>query len=1368
MSKYSIRKPLTVFVAALAIVILGVVAFLKMTPDLFPNMDFPYVVIMTTYPGASPETIEEEVSKPLEQSMSTLDHIESVTSTSSENVSVVMLEFEDDVNMDTIGVDIQQNISSLSGSWNDTVGTPYVLKINPSLLPVEVAAVSMDGMDSVELSDFIEETILPNLEGVTGVARISTIGSIERQLNVFISEEKIAEVNDRLSSSVTQKLDDAVAELEETRAELEDAQEQLDDAQSQLDSGTSSLATQTAETEATLNQKQVEALKARMELQQQIVTLTETRTQLSTTLEMVEPMLDTITALESREAELKATIESLTASSDEITETETALQELKDRLAELEASAGGTESDTESGTESDTESGIEGSDEPAAPDEITDTTEDITQTEEYINTVASIANLEARLAELKAAGATAPAELAAAEAELAAVQAQLAALDASLEAQNMSRDGLSDTVAEMHAGLDQADAGLASLNDALQQLDDGTIQISEAMATVSSAKSSGLVQLADAAAQIAVNSAALDSAMEQVDSGLDQLEDSRSDALAAADISGKITMENITAILAAQNFSMPAGYVTDDDVSYMVSVGDELGDVDELENLLLFDTGEDGIGPVYLKDVADIFITDNSASTYARLDGENGLILSFEKQSNAATADVTDALSERFSTLEDNYDGLHFVSLMDQGDYIHIIVDSILESLLTGSLFAIIVLFLFLRDIRPTFITLVSIPLSVVFAIVLMYFSGVSLNMISLSGLAVAVGMLVDNSIVVIENIYRLRAKGATALQAAFAGTKQVAGAITSSTLTTVCVFLPIVFVEGITRQLFTDLALTMGYALMASLLVALTLVPAMARGMLKNDRRSKRLNAADPYDTRFYRAYRRSIKWALNHKWIVLSLSLVLLIGSAAIALSRGFSFMPDMDSNTVIVSMSMPEDISREDAADTADEVLSRIATIDSIENIGAMMGGTSLLSTGGDYDVTVYVTLPEGTSGKAVGQEILRLCSDVNCDLSCDSQLISMSMLTGSGVSLMVYGNDMEDLQTAAETIADALEQVDVLENVDSGLEDAQRAIHVRVDRNAAMEKGYTVAQLYMQISTALTDSVTAMSMELDDITADVLVENGESLTLEQLEELSFEYTDADGKTQHFTLQDVAEIEDTVSLSSIQRSGQRRYISVTASVRDGQNVTLATDEAKAAVADLRLPDGITCEFSGENETIMEAVEQLLLMLLLGMVLVYFIMVAQFQSLKNPFIVMFTIPLAFTGGFLALILCGMDVSVISLIGFVMLTGIIVNNGIVLVDYVNQLRAAGMERREALVETGVTRLRPILMTSLTTILGLIIMALGQDVGTALMQPIAVVCIGGLLYATLMTLYVVPCIYDMMNKKPVAIVADEDMEYTEL
>jgi multidrug efflux pump subunit AcrB len=306
---------------------------------------------------------------------------------------------------------------------------------------------------------------------------------------------------------------------------------------------------------------------------------------------------------------------------------------------------------------------------------------------------------------------------------------------------------------------------------------------------------------------------------------------------------------------------------------------------------------------------------------------------------------------------------------------------------------------------------------------------------------------------------------------------------------------------------------------------------------------------------------------------------------------------------------------------------------------------------------------------------------------------------------------------------------------------------------------------VAQIYMELATALTDSSTVMTMDMGDVTADVVVETDNTLTRDDLAAYTFEYTNADGDTDSFRLDDVATLEDTVSLTSIRRENQRRYLSVSASIDDGYNVTLVTNQAQKAVAALELPAGVSYEFSGENETIMEALEQLVLMLLLGILLVYFIMVAQFQSLKSPFIVMFTIPLAFTGGFLALLICGMDVSVISLIGFVMLTGIIVNNGIVLVDYVNQLRAEGMERRPALVEAGVTRLRPILMTSLTTILGLIVMALGQDVGTAMMQPVAVVCIGGLLYATLMTLFVIPCIYDILNKKALTVVTDEDMDF---
>ena len=1356
MSKFSVRKPLTIFVAALAVIILGVVAFLRMTPDLLPNMDFPYVVIVTSYPGASPENVEEEVTKPLEQSMATLEHIKNITSSSSENVSVLVLEFEESVNLDTIGVDIQQNILSISGRWSEAVGTPFVLKINPSLLPVEIASVSMDDMDTIALSDFVDDTLLPKLDGVPGVARISAIGSVTRQVHVVIVQDMIDAVNDRLAESVNRRMDDAAAELEETKAELEDAQAKLDDAQEHLDSGKSALVSQTASAETTISQQTIAALDGRMELQEQLVALQNTISQLETTLTIIRPIYGSLQELENRQTDLESRIAAIEDAAARLTQADADLQVYLDRIAELEAAKEAYEPQyDEEGQEID-------------PPDYDAQIAEIYASEGYLNALQNVTAIESELSDLGSSRYTAEIDVAAAQAELSGVEAELSVIDATLASLDMSREGLSDTISEMESGLTKAESGASALQDALDKLDAGTIQLSEAMGVLSQAKSEGLLQIAEAAAQLVTNAAALDSAMAQVDSGLESIEDSRENALASADISDSISMNTVASILAAQDFTMPAGYVDTDGVSYMVSVGDRIADIRELENLLLFDTGEDAIGPVYLSDVAVVFVTDNADETYARLDGENSLMLVFEKQSNSTTADVTDALGKRFSELEDSYPGLRFVPLMDQGEYIAMIVRSILQSLLYGAVFAILVLLLFLRDLRPTFITLVAIPISLVFAVVLMYFTGVTLNMISLSGLAVSVGMLVDNSIVVIENIYRLRSKGATAVQAAVAGTKQVAGAITSSTLTTVCVFLPIVFVEGITRQMFTDLALTMGFSLMASLLVALTLVPAMSRGMLKNARPSRKRSAHEAGEGPFVRGYRNALSWSLRRKWIVLPLALLMLGGSTYYAIARGFSFMPQLDMNTVNVTLRMPEDATREQAVETADEALSRMAGVDHVETIGAMMGGTSLLNTGGNsYDVTAYITLEEGESGAAAGREIQTLCADLDCAVEYDSQLMDMSYITGKGVTVNVYGTDMEALQSAAKTVADALSVVPGLHDADDGLNNAAPALHIRIDKNAAMSRGYTVAQMYGEIAALLTDSTTALRLDLDGITADVLVETDDSATRSQLMSLIFRHTDAEGNPDDFFLRDVARAEETVSLASISRDNQRRYVSVTAAVDEGRSVSLVTADAQAAVAKTQLPAGVTYEFSGENETTMEAVRQLGLMLLLGVILVYFIMVAQFQSLKSPFIVMFTIPLAFTGGFLALLLCRMEVSVVSLIGFVMLTGIIVNNGIVLVDYVNQLRADGMERRAALVEAGAVRLRPILMTSLTTILGLVIMALGRDVGTALMQPVAVVCIGGLLYATLMTLFVVPCIYDMLNRKDIEVITDEDMRFDE-
>lgn len=1286
MPKFSVKKPLTVFVAVLAVVILGVVAYLRMTPDLLPNMDFPYAIVVTTAPGESPEAVEEKITRPMEQSMATLERIKSVTSTSRNSVSMVVLEFEDGTNMDTVGVDMQQKISVLSSQWDGAIGTPYVLKINPSVLPVEIAAVSYRGKDIHELSEFVTGTLTQKLEGVAGVASVGVSGVVETQAHVILSQEKMDDLQVRLMGAAEEKMDEARRQLQAARGEITAAQSALSEAPQALIGGAVESALGTVHTSLrTLHQQQAA-------LQQQL-------TQLA-------PLVQELGRVEAELLTVQAELDAL-----EPFDTDAANAQ-RAALQEREA--------------------------------------------------ALIALREEKAAALRAMGT-----------EPETADETLDSLRQTLQKLTERIDALAEDETVEQLGRQVTDGVISGL-DALTQLSAGTVQIQQALA--------------------------------QIDQGLAELESYRTQLAGQVDVSSMLSISTISALLSAQNFTMPAGYVQDNDgVSYMVSVGDTFSAREQLENLLLFDMGIAGVAPIRLRDVADVAVIDNADKVYTKINGENGVSVTFTKQSNYATAAVSKNIAARFAQLEREYDGLHFEKLMDQGDYIYLIVETILSSLLWGALFAVIVLFLFLRDWRPTVITLLSIPVSVIFAVVLMYFSGVTINMISLSGLAVSVGMLVDNSVVVIENVYRLRAKGATVVQAAVSGAQQVLGAITASTLTTVAVFLPIVFVEGITKQLFTDLALTMTYSLLASLLVALTLVPAMASGLLRTVAPHRSLLLE-----RIYPRYRQALRWALSHKAAVLGGAAALLVITGAAAVSRGFAFMPEVDMNNVSITVTMPEDCDLEQAKALADEVVRRAMTVENVETVGAVMtSGSSMASmrmmSGGsdDNDVSIYITLPEGSFGMEAGRKIEALCADMPCQVEA-AAVMSFDMLTGTGVTLQLFGDEMESLQSAARTLAQTIEGVEGVESVSDGLEDAAPTLRVTVDRTAAMEKGMTVAQIYMQVAAALSTSVNGTDMTLDDVDMGVVIESDANtrLTRETLLDLmispasssasagawsaamggmsglsgmsdmanlsgmsglSGEGTGQSGG-ESFRLGEVATVSQSVSLQTIARDQQRRYVSVSAQVAEGYNVTKVSEAVQRAAAGVTLPESVAVVYDGENEAIMEAIGQMLLMLGLGVVLVYFIMVAQFQSLKSPFIVMFTIPLAFTGGFLALLIAGIEVSVISLIGFVMLVGIIVNNGIVLVDYINQLRLAGTERREAIVEAGVTRMRPILMTSLTTILGLIVMALARNAGTALMQPVALVCIGGLLYATLMTLFVVPCIYDAMNRKELRKVEEAELK----
>ncbi len=877
-----------------------------------------------------------------------------------------------------------------------------------------------------------------------------------------------------------------------------------------------------------------------------------------------------------------------------------------------------------------------------------------------------------------------------------------------------------------------------SLNAGLEQAKQGYEALTSGQMTASS-------KLAAAQAQILLGQS-------KIDEGIEEFKAARENAVEQADLKNIITESMISGILTANNFSMPAGYLEDTTGKYLVKVGDVYGSTEELGNTLLFHT--EATGEVRVRDVADVAVQNTSDGTYAKVNGADGIVLSFQKQSTASTADVAHRIADTIETLQAGKSGLRITPLMNQGDYIDMIVGSVLENLLFGGALAILVLLLFLRDWRPTVVIACSIPISLMFAVTLMYFSNITLNIISLSGLALGVGMLVDNSIVVIENIYRMRSQGVPVKKAAVEGAKQVAAAIAASTLTTICVFLPIVFTQGISRQLFTDMGLTIAYSLSASLIVALTLVPAMSATTLRTVSEKKH-----GLFEKFVNGYEKVLRWSLDHKKTVL-LGAVGLLAVAVLGVTvMGTAFIPEMNSEQMSATLSLREEEEGVDLYALSDQVSDAILGIDGVEYVGAMDGGSSMLGMGGGSgSISYYILLSEGrrASNKEIEREIYARTADLAGEVSVQSSTMNMSMLSGSGVELVLKCNDLDVLAEESEKIAEILRTVEGLADVKTGYEGADVELRVTVDKDAAMRYSLTVAQIYSEIASALVEETDSTTVTAGDTDYPVVIirHNPQNLTAATLGDFKMTVTNTDKEEEEIRLSDIATISQEQAVGTVRRDNQARYNTVTAAVADGYNIGLVSRELEKALESYTPPAGCTLEEQGENETINSALGDLVQMVLLAIVFIYLIMVAQFQSLLSPFIVLFTIPLAFTGGLLLLWICGMELSVISMLGFLVLAGVVVNNGIVFVDYTNQLREEGMKKREALIETGRARVRPILMTALTTILAMSTMALGIGSGAEMTQPMAVVTIGGLTYATLLTLIVVPVVYDLLHRRP--------------
>ena len=1300
MSKISVKKPFTVLVMIIIMIVLGTVSIIRMQMDLLPHISLPYVLVITTYPGESPESVEATISKPLEQALGTISGVKNIYSMSYENYGIVELEFANGTSLDNVMVKIYTQIDTVRATWPDGVGIPSIMELSTDMLANQYLAVSYEGMDIEQLSRFAEETVVPAFERQDGVASVSASGLIEKSVQIELDQDKVDILNEKIYAYAEEQLDDALADIMENQSSLDDARDQLIDSQNELN-----------QSQADLNQSLQELTDSYAELIQSQYDLVDS----------IEEIDDSRRELDDKKAELETKKNELYSA---LAQAEDALRKRDELNSQLQAAQ------------------------------------------------VALATVQAQLDQMPA-GAPGYAELAARAAEAEAVVAQLQAGITAIES-GLAQGGINSWAdlekAKMEAA-SQFGAAMAQLSVAQQQLEMAREQAEGGQDQINSAYEQimdGYDQIADGQQQIYDGQQQINDgwqtyydSVEQFNDGLAQYEVQREEALKKANSDELLTLQTLSQLIYAQNFDMPVGYIDDkDDNSWLLKIGNEFDSVEEMENTPLVVI--DGVGTVFLKDVANITVIDNSSTTFTKLDTNDGVILSVFKSSEAGSNDVARVCIAEMNRLEEKYPGLDITVMMDQGAYITMILSVVVQNMLIGAGLAILILALFLKDVLPTIVVAISIPLSVLTALVAMYFSGVSLNMMSLFGMSLGIGMLVDNSIVVMENIYRLRGRGIEAPRASVQGANQVFGAVAASTLTTICVFFPMVYTEGLIRELMMPLALTIIYTLLSSLLISMTVVPAACSTLLKKTK---------PKSHKVFDAvlefYGKILGFCLKVKIVPLALSIGLLAFSVMIALSTGIVMIPSASSSQIQGSVSFDEEMTREDCYAQMNQLIEKLTVIEGIDSVCVMSGDADMtLVSGSTSDsFTSFSIMVLCENDEAGAEEVARITDQMykaaegmSGTLTVSSGMDAMDQLLGSGLSIDIFGEDINELTRISNDIMGIIGTVPGYSNISNGNEDAKQILHMYIDRDAAINDGLTVAQIYQAIYGKMTTSSVVTSVTLAGETLDVeIVTDLNPVNAENIMDYTFTIDDEDEDGNAITrdepLSEYATLVTEDGQNEINRLNMSYYITVTADVEDGYNNALLTRQLTPLLDAYQLPSGYTMDLGGESETTTQMIQQMALVMALALILVYLIMVAQFQSLLSPFIILFTVPLAFTGGFLGLRFMGEPVSMMALMGFLVLMGTVVNNGIVYIDYTNQLRKGGLERREALIVAGKTRMRPILMTAMTTILAECSLCIGDSLSSQLGKGMGIVIIGGLAYATLMTLFIVPVIYDILFKK---------------
>lgn len=1285
MEKFSVKKPFTILVAVIMVLLLGFVSITSLQTNLLPDISTPYLMVVTVYPGASPERVESEVSDVMENALGTVSGVENITATSAENYSLLLMKFAEGTDMNSAMVKTSNKVDQTASSLPSTCLTPSIIEYSLNMNAFMTVAVSREGSDVYDLSDFVNNTLSPYVGRTSGVSSVSANGLIEKMVQVQLNQDKIDAINTRL--------------LELIDTQLADARAQLDDAEAQIAAG-------------------------RAEYERQLKNFGNTVSD-TVMAQMGTEVADAVTVVRDQAQALLNSVNQLIGVVNE-PEIQQALIDVRDGLQRV------VDQFNQTGMR-DIDSLIE------IVGELRDITDKLT---------AALQELQGRLG---------------------TSDGSVSDLADELE--------VSSSLSTIYNTLDQVIKAMDNVPGLMNQF-------SVALGTYSSQQLSAYMQFTEAREK-------LKDYENQLEDAKRLYEDTKEKALASADVAKQLDIKTLAQLIYAQNFSMPAGYVADKDgASWLLKVGEEYDSVSDIEGALLLHV--EGFGDVRLSDVADVAVIDNSEASYTRLNGERAVVLKIFRNATSSASSVSDGCLNAFKEMQAQYPDLHVVVLSNQGNYITIIVNSIISSMLVGAALAIIVLAIFLKDIKPTLVVGVSIPLSVLFAVVLMYFTGLDMNIMTLAGLSLGVGMLVDNSVVVIENIYRLRSRGVPAARAAVQGARQVSMSVVASTLTSVCVFLPVVFSSGTVRSLLEPMSLCIGYCLMASLIVAVTVVPAAASTVLKKAE-PKRLVWFEKIQDK----YAHSLEWCLQHRALPLVAAVVLLAFCGWKVFSMGVVLLPEISSNEATIALSTDDDLTKEESYGVAGQVVEAVMAVDGVEEVGVTTDTTvagidigqlglpsaitDLLSAANSYGSYQFnVMLDESLSSTQIAAAEQALNDAVASVEKCTGtvEISGMQDLTSqlsSGLSVKIYGPDAETITALSDKVVQMVNDTEGFANAGTGLGQGDATINLDIDRDKVRAYGLTVAQVYQQIAAKLTTTTAETPVTVDGSTMKVQIsDNLDPVTKENMMDITFTTSvmDATGTTTTgtCTLGDIASWSTGTAPDSITSENQTRYITVSADTLDGYNTTVQSrvlqKKLDAFALSDEMPEGCSFSLGGESSTVNLMVEEMVQWMALALPFVYLVMVAQFQSLLSPFIVLFTVPLAFTGGLLGMLLTGQQLTMISLMGFIVLMGTVVNNGIVFVDYANQLRLGGMERRAALVATGKTRMRPILMTTLTTVLAMLQMVFSNDMASQLMSGMAIVIICGLSYATLMTLYIVPLLYDILFKKPplVVDVGDDGMD----